>query len=206
VGEPALEGWSGFCLPSPGQGEGARRADGVKNMEKIYKIGYGVFIGAVGLIAVVLIWSALPIEGGLKIKIVQSGSMEPAIKTGALVVIKPSGVYKEGDIITFGKDTKTEVPTTHRIVGVRVESGKTLYQTKGDANDATDMQEVASGEVIGKVLFSLPYVGYILDFAKKPFGFILIIGIPAAMIIYDEAMKIKYEIANRNKKTIDEQG
>jgi len=175
-------------------------------MEKIYKIGYGVFIGAVGLIAVVLIWSALPIEGGLKIKIVQSGSMEPAIKTGALVVIKPSGVYKEGDIITFGKDTKTEVPTTHRIVGVRVESGKTLYQTKGDANDATDMQEVASGEVIGKVLFSLPYVGYILDFAKKPFGFILIIGIPAAMIIYDEAMKIKYEIANRNKKTIDEQG
>lgn len=163
-------------------------------MKKIYTIGYAVFVAIVICIAVVILASILPIPGKLEIKIVQSGSMEPTIKTGSLAVIRPNDTYKEGDIITFGKDTKKNVPTTHRIIATRVESGITIYTVKGDANNSPDPTEVRQSEIIGKVIFSVPYLGYIMDFAKKPLGFVLLIGLPALYIVYDEVAKIVGEV------------
>ncbi|MBN2094278.1 MAG: signal peptidase I [Candidatus Zambryskibacteria bacterium] len=174
-------------------------------MKKISKIGYGVFIGIVVIIALAVFWSLLPIPGNIEIKIVQSGSMEPTIHTGAIVVIKPTEFYKEGDIVTFGKDTKTQVPTTHRITQVRVQDGVTYYTTKGDANEENDVKEVRKNEIIGKVLFNAPFAGYIIDFAKQPLGFALLIGLPALYIIYDETMKIVREVSRLRSKTIASQ-
>ena len=71
---------------------------------------------AICVIALFLIVAILPIPGNVELKIVQSGSMEPAILTGSIVVIKPSSAYEVGEVITFGSDTKTQVPTTHRDV------------------------------------------------------------------------------------------
>lgn len=142
----------------------------------------------------------VPIPGNIEVKIVQSGSMEPAIKTGALSVIKPSSRYSVGDVIMFGPDTKTQVPTTHRIVADEVRSGVFYYTTKGDANEDPDPQAVAQSEVIGKVLFSIPYLGYLLDFAKKPVGFALLVGVPAVLVIFGELEKIWREIKKVKRK------
>ena len=172
-------------------------------MQKIYKIGYYIFVAIVVFVAIVILASVLPIPGKLEIKIVQSGSMEPTIKTGSLVVIRPSDTYKEGDIITFGKDTKTEVPTTHRIVADKVENGVLIYTTKGDANEDKDTKEVRRDEIVGKNIFSVPYLGYIMDFAKQPLGFILLVGLPALYIVYDEVGKIVREVKKiRSKKDV----
>jgi signal peptidase len=160
----------------------------------LYKIGHFTFVGAVIALGLLLVASMVPIPGNIEVKIVQSGSMEPTIKTGALTVVKPLAKYLVGDVIMFGKDTKTEVPTTHRIVADEVRSGVFYYTTKGDANEDQDPQPVRQSEVIGKVLFSIPYLGYLLDFAKKPFGFALLIGVPAAIVISDEAGKIWREM------------
>ncbi|OHB15865.1 MAG: signal peptidase I [Candidatus Zambryskibacteria bacterium RIFOXYC1_FULL_39_10] len=163
-------------------------------MSKLYKIGYFIFWAIVVCVVVVVLASILPIPGKLEIKIVQSGSMEPTIKVGALAIIRPESLYKVGDIITFGKDTKTDVPTTHRIVADRVENGVLLYTTKGDANEDNDTKEIKKDEIIGKTLFSVPYVGYIIDFAKQPLGFAIFIGLPALYIVYDEVAKIVREV------------
>ena len=160
----------------------------------ILKIGYYLVITIILSVAVLLVASLLPIPGNYQIKVVLSGSMEPAIHTGSIVVIKPADIYKVGDIITFGKDTKRNVPTTHRIVEMRVESGEMLYKTKGDANNGTDSREVKESEVVGKVLFSVPYAGYLIDLARKPIGFILLITIPAAYVVIGEVKKIWAEI------------
>lgn len=168
--------------------------------KKIYTVGYYIFVAIVVAIAVVILASVLPIPGKLQIKIVQSGSMEPTIKTGALALIKPESSYKVGDIITFGKDTKTEVPTTHRIIRDRVEDGVLLYTTKGDANEDNDTREIRKDEIIGKTILSVPFLGYIMDFTKKPLGFVLIVGLPALYIIYDEVVKIVREVRKIKKK------
>lgn len=143
-------------------------------------IGFFLVVGALFLASV------LPIPGQIEMKIVKSGSMEPSIMTGGLVVIQPHADYGVGDVITFGKDTKTHVPTTHRIIEMREENGRAVYTTQGDANEEADLAPVYEEEVIGRVVFSLPYAGYVLDFARQPLGFALLIAIPAAVVIMGE--------------------
>lgn len=165
----------------------------------VFSIGYYAFIVLVVSLAALLAVSALPVPGNYKVKIVQSGSMEPSIKTGSIVIIQPRAEYTVGDIVTFGRDTKTDVPTTHRIVEARTESGAYIFKTKGDANESADVAELRQSEIIGKVIFDVPYLGYLLDFAKKPLGFVLLVILPAVMIIIDEARNIWLEIQKRRR-------
>lgn len=164
---------------------------------------YAVFIAGILAVAGLFLASVLPIPGQIEIKIVQSGSMEPAIKTGGIVVIQPQASYSIGDVVTFGKDTKTDVPTTHRIMEERSEGSVTYFTTKGDANEEIDANEVLAHDVIGKVLFTVPYAGYILDFAKQPLGFTFMIGIPAALIVLYEVLGIFSEVKRLGKKNKD---
>ncbi len=152
------------------------------------------------LLALLLIASKLPIAGNYQIKIVLSGSMEPAIKTGSIVVIKPADSYRIGDIITFGPDNKKNIPISHRIVETRVINGETRFLTKGDANKQPDIAEVKVSAVIGKVILSVPYFGYLLDMARKPLGMIILIGVPAVVIIFDEGHKIWREMKKMRQK------
>lgn len=171
-------------------------------MKKIYQIFYYLFITAVFVIGALLLTTLFKIPGNYQVKIVKSGSMEPAIKTGSVVVIKPSTEYKIGDIITFGKDNKKNIPTSHRITATRMAQGKMLYTTKGDANNSADTKETSENEIIGKVVFRLPYLGYVLDMAKRPIGFILLIGIPALAIVYDEVVKIWKEVRRIKRRKL----
>ena len=161
---------------------------------KPLKIIYYIVIAFIAVIAILLIVSVLPITGNFKVMTVLSGSMEPAIKTGSVVIVKPTDNYKIGEIITFGEISKTKSPITHRIYDMKVIEGRISYITKGDANNAPDQREVSEREVVGKVLFSIPYLGYAVDFAQKPLGFALIILIPAVIIIGDEVRKIWREV------------
>ncbi len=158
---------------------------------KFLKILYYIFLSFLALIALLFVISIFPITGNIKFLIVQSGSMEPKVNMGGIVMVKPADNYEIGDIISFqsGKEI-----VTHRIEEIRVIKGKPFYTTKGDANNAPDRKEISKSEVMGKVLFDLPYLGYVIDFIKKPLGFILIIMIPVLFIIIDEIKKIRLEV------------
>src|SRR3989338_2465154 len=173
-------------------------------MKKLFKIPYYFLVVGVASIGLLLLATLLPIPGNLRVKIVKSGSMEPAIKTGGLVFIREASSYKMGDVITFGKDTKTQITTTHRIIEESGEGASKTFTTMGDANDAPDPKEVGVGEIRGKVIFSLPYAGYILDFAKKPMGFLLLVGVPALIIIFEELIKIWKEIKKIRRRKNEE--
>jgi len=166
---------------------------------KVLKIIYSVFVAFIILVALLLIVSVFPITGNYKLMIVQSGSMAPAIKTGSVAIVKPADDYKIGDVITFGPYSKIKAPTTHRVYDMKVVGGEPVYITKGDANNAPDSREIKKSDIVGKVLFDVPYMGYAVDFAQKPLGFALIIIVPAALIILDEVKKIYGEV--KKKKT-----
>jgi len=168
-------------------------------MNKALKAVYYVFIVFIVVVAFLLIISVFPITDNIKFMIVQSGSMAPAIKMGSLVMVKPVSDYKIGDVITFGPYSKTKAPTTHRIYDIKVVDSQPVYITKGDANNAPDAREIKKSDIVGKVLLSVSYMGYAVDFAKKPVGFALIIIIPASVIISDEIKKIVAEL--KKKKT-----
>ena len=124
--------------------------------------------------------------------IVQSGSMAPALPVGSVVITKSEQAYGKGDIVTFSHDGKTQ--TTHRINAVEFEGSEPVFTTKGDANEERDTTEISHQKVIGKVLVSVPYLGYAVEAAKRPYGFLAIIVIPALIVIYDEGVKIFKEV------------
>src|SRR3989344_4679681 len=163
-------------------------------MKTIFNIFYGVFIGLLITVGALFLISIVPFRNGIDTKIVQSGSMEPAIHVGALVFVRPSASYSVGDIITFGEDSASAVPTTHRVEGVRKVGATEFYTTKGDANEEADQQEVANNEVIGKVFLSVPFAGFVLDFARQPLGFALLIAFPAFLVILAELVAIFQEV------------
>ena len=176
----------------------------MKIIKKLFKIIYYIFTVFIAIVAVLLIVSVFPITGNYKIMVVQSGSMEPTIKMGSLVIVKPESDYKIGNVITFGPVTKTKAPTSHRIYDIKVINGEPVYVTKGDANNAPDTTEIQKKDIIGKVLFSVPYIGYAVNFAKKPLGFGLIIIVPAALIIFDEVKNIFQEIKTKKQRETEE--
>jgi signal peptidase len=171
-------------------------------VNKTARILYTFVVVALILIATLVAVSALNIPGGFKIYNVLSGSMEPTIHVGSIVISKPSEKYAPNDVITFKNAEDLRLNITHRVVETSESNGVTQYITKGDANNARDAVPVDHLLVRGKVLFSVPLLGYPISFAKTQTGFLLLIVIPATILIYGEVMNIKKEVGQliKNKK------
>ena len=107
-----------------------------------------------------------PAIAGCKIYIVMSGSMEPAIKVGSMVAVRPlePEEVQPGDIITFRSERGSTV-ATHRVSRVDTENGL-LFYTKGDANDIEDPSPVDPRNLVGKVVLTVPHLGYMFAYAR----------------------------------------
>lgn len=95
--------------------------------------------------------------------VVLTGSMEPTLNAGDLVFSKVNkDNLKVGDIITFFPNNNTSSTTTHRIVNIIEENGKTYFETKGDNNNANDSDLVPLENVVGKMSFKISKLGKII--------------------------------------------
>lgn len=169
----------------------------IKNIKKLGQVFYWVVFIILLSIAAFTALSSLDLPNNYQLLIVQSGSMEPSIHTGSVVVVKPVSEYVVGDIITFHNQDSSKETTTHRIFGIQEDDqGNPVYVTKGDANDAPDGRYAYAPYVIGKVFFSIPLIGYLVAFAKTLPGLIMLIIIPAVIIVYSEVLTIGKEIKN----------
>ncbi|MDF2038084.1 signal peptidase I [Bacillus sp. CMF12] len=145
---------------------------------------------------------------GYQLKTVLSGSMEPTFQTGSVIAVKPlsseeSKSLKKDDVITF--QASEEKLVTHRIIGVTNSGDHVMYETKGDNNKTADMEPVLSDNVRAVYTgFTIPYVGYFIDFAQSKEGSaILLIG-PGLLLLGYAAFSIFQairEIDPKNNKT-----
>lgn len=175
-----------------------------KNINYWKILTYAIYI-------VVIIFAFLAISSrfsifGVKLFVVKSGSMEPTIKTGSVVINKSQDYYFNNDIITFKNKDKPLETTTHRVIDKAYEDPAFLFITQGDANNSPDTEKVTQDRIVGKVVFSIPYIGYIVSFTRTLPGLIILIIIPATIIVYDELLNIKREIAKRGKKKEENNG
>ena len=109
--------------------------------------------------------------------------MGPSLKAGSVAVSKPTSPYdlEIGDIIAR-RESEDNPPVLHRIVGITTEDGQPLFTTQGDVNRTPDPLPVALDGPGDRVVFSVPYAGYILDFARSGRGALLLIGAPLALL------------------------
>lgn len=147
------------------------KASGISS--KILKL-YHFFLKLIlGVLLLTCFVSILPRVFGIKPYIVLSGSMEPQIKTGSMAYVNshtdPYMVHR-GDIITY-KRSNTAV--THRIIDETV----TTVTTKGDANEEADFSPVTRDSILGKYLFSIPYLGYAYSYIATPYLFPVLVSL-----------------------------
>ena len=142
------------------------------------------------IIVVMVVILAIMLVGvrlfGLQVYSVLSGSMEPEYPVGSLIYVKEVD-YKElkvGDPITYLLDEDTVV--THRIIEVLIdeEDPNTIrYFTQGDANDVPDGASVHYKNIIGKPVFSIPYLGYVTNYIQNPPGMYIAISAGAILLM-----------------------
>ena len=166
-----------------------------KNLKFILKTIYFTFIGVIVLIIALTALSIFGTPNGAQIYVVETGSMEPAIQTGSIAFVSNQKSYNVGDIITYRSNlgnsgAKKNINVTHRITAITEDNGDIFYTTKGDNNEVEDPWMANSIDVIGKVNNHLPYIGYVVGFAKTKVGFVALILIPALIIMILEVINI----------------
>jgi len=154
------------------------------------KAAQGLGTALLVLLLVAAVLTFLAPRFGWRVDTVFSGSMEPELKVGGVVVTRPvePEEIKVGDILTFYSPLGEQL-TSHRVIAV--EQGSSLhFSTKGDANEDADPFTLPPENVVGKVCFHLPLFGYVTQFVKTPLGFLLTLCLPGLIIIVMELRNI----------------
>lgn len=135
---------------------------------------------------------------GYSFAVVVSGSMEPEIAVGDVVVIKSQEEYVRGDVVTF-YDSSMDDYVTHRIILVADDG---TYLTKGDANDTDDKMAVPKAAVVGKVVRVWRGAGTAITFLRSPAGMAVLIG---SAVIGWVLLEVLGRLCGRKKKQDNEQ-
>lgn len=140
---------------------------------------------------------------GYQIKTVLSGSMEPTFQTGSIIATKAlddKTTLKVNDIITYKEDEQNIV--THRIIDVIKNGDSIMYKTKGDNNEDEDTNPVLSENVVAKYTgFTIPFIGYFLDFASKPIGTAILLIVPGLLLLIYSSLTIWQAIKEIEART-----
>jgi signal peptidase len=153
--------------------------------------------GALLLCALVVPFVVYAVPGAVGAEasyVVLSGSMEPAISAGDVVFVAPveAAALATGDVITF--DEGGDVPITHRVVGVSETEAGPVFETKGDANEDPDPGVVRPEQVVGQVVFTIPYIGHVVTFAGTTYGFAALVVVPLGLLA---VLEIREYVAGR---------
>lgn len=108
--------------------------------------------------------------------IVTTGSMEPNLSPGDLILVKAEDQYELGDVVTFHDSHGSVV--THRIMGTVGDQ----FITQGDANNTEDGDLLSAEQIIGKLQQVLPGMGFVIEFLRSPLG-ILVLVVAGVLLI-----------------------
>ena len=128
------------------------------------KIGAIITLAGYAVAVVLAIFIGLAGTGTIQARVVLTGSMEPTINPGDVVILQPhlTTPPNVGDIVTYTGRRFDGTPVsafTHRIIAGDSVKG---YVLKGDANPNPDTQQVKLNDIVGKVIFRIPFIGKLL--------------------------------------------
>ena len=141
-------------------------------------------------VGVLVIWFGLTLAFGTQnpFYVVASGSMIPELEIYDVLIVQGHEPFEDleiGDIIVFNRPSDHNRVIVHRVVSIIDDDPKTL-RTQGDANPAsipgTDFP-ITEEEYIGKVVYTLPQVGYITQLLKPPINYVIIVVVIGIMVV-----------------------
>lgn len=156
-------------------------------LKLIFNLISWLFLGVFVLMGIFTISSNTDLFGGYKSFLVLSGSMEPTINIGDIIIIHKQDQYVINDVVTFTGSSGRLV--THRIIGTKEEQNTRFFVTRGDANRTEDDERIGNSDIKGKTVLVIPKIGYLVNFSKSVPGLIILIVVPIALLIFDSIYK-----------------
>jgi signal peptidase I len=159
---------------------------GQKLMKKLVSVGT---IAGYILAATLVTFSVLSSTGYVKARVVLTGSMQPTISPGDIVITAPVTRIepKIDDVAAYQARRFDGAPVgvfTHRIIDG---DGKTGWILKGDNNPTPDIQQPKNNDILGVVIFVIPWLGNLLS---KQFLFTVIPLIAGMWFLLDTLRKV----------------
>ena len=154
----------------------------MEKFKKIYGIIISIFLAVAVLLAILLVGVRAV---GVTPYTVLSGSMSPTYPAGAIVYVRKVEPLdlKVRDVITYKKEDGTVV--THRIIEILEDENNpsaVRFRVQGDANNTPDGDPVDGSDVLGKVSFGIPLLGYVANFIQSPYGSVYTIAIGLGLV------------------------
>lgn len=136
---------------------------------------------AIALIGLIAVWSSTGLLGFTP-TIIASGSMTPTMDPGDIAIVAkvPTDTIKPGDIIQYITPDMTVI---HRVIDIGGSENSKVFVTKGDANNAPD-DPVLQNQVLGKVVFTIPKLGWVSVYLKTAFAEIITFFINNMAVAY----------------------
>ena len=116
----------------------------------------------------------VPMPFGVGAAVVLSGSMEPELSAGDLLIVAERKDYNVGDVVVY-QDGRMAV--THRIISISEDE----VITRGDANNIED-DPIAPTQIKGEVVLAIPFLGYAVNIIKTPLGTLCILALAVFLL------------------------
>lgn len=155
-------------------------------------------IAILAIVVIIAMYSRIngntPSFFGYSILRISSGSMEPDLKIGDVILSQNiNDVYtlRVGDVITYegSGDTSGKLVTHEVIVAPhKGENGSVVLQTKGIANDVAD-REIVAEQVVSKMVVKLQFIDTMYNLFLSPWGLLIFIAL-ILLIFFDEIINI----------------
>ncbi len=184
----------------------------MRKARSIYKWVSNALLVMVILVTIFLVITKIagdrPALFGYNFYYIATGSMEPSLKIGDVILSKEADPDKleVKDVITFvGHDGQVEGKiVTHRIENIYEENGTKMFVTRGDANSVADTP-ISEEDVMSVMLFKVPLLGLMLKVINTPLGFIFLIVVPLLLNLGREIFDL-YKILKADYKEQGNEG
>jgi signal peptidase len=146
-------------------------------------------ISAILLVLVVAV--LIPRLAGAEPYTILTGSMEPGMPPGTLVVVKPvdASDIAVGTVITYQLESGERAVVTHRVVGIAFDGrGERIFRTQGDANNAPDPEPVRPVQVKGERWYAVPYIGHVSNAFTAAQRQSAVVILAAGLLVYAASM------------------
>lgn len=145
----------------------------------------------------------VPSIGGVMPLIVLTDSMAPEIKSGDIIICSTADAedIKVGDVISFFDPAlSNQKITTHQVIEIVKEDGKTFFRTKGTNNNAEDKMLVPAQDLVGLYTdIRIPGAGHVALFMQSTAGLIVCVVVPIVLFVgYDILRRRMYEKSKGN--------
>lgn len=132
----------------------------------------------------VALWLALlapyQIGGSTGYVIVAGASMEPALQSGDLILVKPTEQYHQGDIVAFATPQGLVI---HRIIGGSAQAG---FRTQGDNRSGPDLWRPTPDQIVGRSWIRIPGAGAVLMLVRSPLVLAGLAGVSTFLAVWSD--------------------